>query len=195
MTHKISCCSTLCRFMLKIVFTKKRVTKSKTKWIIEFNFTTKRFVQITHGNIVASHSLVLATPRFELNWVSKACVSIFPSTHEVCGAHSADQCAAAAWSVGGYRLDSRVELKTDLFLFCSAFASKTQNKTKQHSKNLVKSSCAKKIVDLTIYRLTRKFNEDFFKTWTHFNPCILNQNCVNSLSHLLYSSTSIVQRL
>lgn len=76
-------------------------------------FTTKRFVKITHGNIVASHTLVLATPRFELNWVSKACVSIFPSTR---GAHSADQCAVTvAWSVGGP--DSRAELKTDLSYF------------------------------------------------------------------------------
>ena len=112
MTHKISCCSTLCRFMLKIVVTKKG-SQSQTKWILEFNFTTKRFVKITHGNIVASHTLVLATPRFELNWVSKACVSIFPSTR---GAHSADQCAVTvAWSVGGP--DSRAELKTDLSFF------------------------------------------------------------------------------
>lgn len=86
MTHKISCCSTLCRFMLKIVtrgwtliVTKKRSQSQNESQ----NFHDKRFVQITHGNIVASRTLVLATPRFELNWVSKACVSIFPSTHEV----------------------------------------------------------------------------------------------------------------
>ena len=96
-------------------------------------------------------------------------------------------------------------VKNWFILFCSVFA--TQNlrqklKTKQHSKNLVKSSCAKKIVDLTIYRLTRKFNESwklvrirkvlwatrrFFKTWTHFNPCFLNLDYISRI--IIYQVT------
>ena len=136
MTHKISCCSTLCRFMLKIVtrgwtliVTKKRSQSQNESQ----NFHDKRFVQITHGNIVASHTLVLATPRFELNWVSKACVSIFPSTDEVVQcALSRSQCRhRAACSVRGP--DSRAELKTELWssqLRSLCFLKKTLGATK-----------------------------------------------------------------
>ena len=164
MTHKISCCSTLCRFMLKIVtrvwtpIVTKKGTQSQTKWILEFKFTTKRFVKITHGNIVASHTLVLATPRFELNWVSKACVSIFPSTHEVV---RSQQIRSERRRRLVSDTDSRAELKTDLSSSAQLFRQKL--KTKQHSKSLVKSSCAKK---LSIYRLTLELAWNLTKVGT-----------------------------